>query len=152
VLLTLGWSETRMNVGESAGDGEEEVAGVDEEDGGRARADLGVYSSMKQRLRKREPRRFRSTAQVGSSWSMATVARYRRRRWLSVGFLSRKKRGWRRRVRGRRRARVAGLAPSWFYRREPEQLVRPITGQRHAEPRMRCRTGRRQKRRWWIRW
>jgi hypothetical protein len=81
---------------------------------------------MKQRLRKREPRRFHSTAQVGSSWSMATVARYRRRRWLSVGFLSRKKRGWRRRVRGRRRARVAGLAPSWFYRREPEQLVRPI--------------------------
>jgi hypothetical protein len=97
-----------MNVGEGAGDGEEEVAGVDEEDGGRAHADLGVYSSMKQRLRKREPRRFRSTAQVGSSWSMATVARYRRRRWLSVGFLSRKKRGWRRRVRGRRRARVFG--------------------------------------------
>jgi hypothetical protein len=116
-LLTLGWSETRMNVGEGAGDGEEEVAGVDEEDGGRARADLGVYSSVKQRLRKREPRRFRSTGQVGSSWSMATVARDRRWWWLSVGFLSRKKIGWRRRVRGRRRARV-GLETLWL------QLIR----------------------------
>jgi hypothetical protein len=40
-----------MNVGEDAGDGEEEVAGVDEEDGGRARADLGVYSSVKKSRR-----------------------------------------------------------------------------------------------------
>jgi hypothetical protein len=47
VLLTLGWSETKMNIGEGAGDGKEEVAGVDEEDGGRARTDLGVYSSVK---------------------------------------------------------------------------------------------------------
>jgi hypothetical protein len=85
---------------ETAGKEEERAATVGgREEGATARmipSRTWRLEFREQTSRKREPRRFRSTAQVGSSWSMATAADGGRRR-AAVVFVAGVGSRWRRR-------------------------------------------------------